>query len=249
MSSQASLDALASERRHNANLLKIIFVGAGFACLGMYIAWAQPKQIDLHVNPDLRAGDSVSVHNGVAQVPPSNVYSFAYYVWQQVNRWQNDGGKDYGMQIYNFQSYLTPSCQAQLQGDMENRSRVGELSMRTRQVTEIPGYGFQEARVIADGTSAWTVLLDMQVMETYRGQSIKDTFIRYPMRVVRYDVDREKNPFRLALDCFGSNRPARIDTKDMEAHSLGNPNSITPATLPHVVAEQPAPSQTPAPAQ
>jgi integrating conjugative element protein (TIGR03746 family) len=225
------LDALAAERAHNARLFRALVVIALVAIVGMALLWARPRQIDLHISPDLRAGDQVSVSHGVAPVPNPNVYSFAYYVWQQVNRWQNDGGKDYGKQIYDFQSYLTPRCQAQLQGDIDNRNRAGELNQRTRQISEIPGLGFQDNRVIGEGPSAWTVLLDMQVTETFRGQAVKDAFIRYPVRVVRYDVDRERNPFRLAVDCFGSNTPARIDIKDS---AVGAAQGVTPAALPSV---------------
>jgi integrating conjugative element protein (TIGR03746 family) len=236
MSSQQSLDALASERQHAATNRRNFLILAIVSVMGMYFAWARPKQLDLHLNPDLKAGDTVEFKYGVANVPSPNVYSFAFYVWQQLNRWQADGSKDYGTQIYNFQPYVTPSCLAQLQGDLENRSHAGELRMRTRQIAEIPGYGYQDARVIPESNSAWTVLLDMQVTEAQRGQPIKDTFVRYPIRVVRYDVDRQRNPFRLAVDCFGANRPARIDLTDGEIKALTKPVTVVPPDLPQTSA-------------
>ncbi|PKO78264.1 MAG: TIGR03746 family integrating conjugative element protein [Betaproteobacteria bacterium HGW-Betaproteobacteria-15] len=238
MSTNQSLDALANERASHANTRRLFLGLTIVSVVGMALLWAKPKEIDLHINPDLRAGDRVTVANGTAPVPNPNVYSFAYYVWQQINRWQADGGTDYGTQIYNFQSYLTPRCQAQLQGDMDARSRSGELRMRTRQITEIPGLGFQDNRVLSEGPAAWTVLLDMQVMETFRGQAVKDTYVRYPIRVVRFDVDRERNPFRLAVDCFGSNTPARIDVKD-SAVSGATAAGMAPAVLPGL-SDQPA---------
>jgi integrating conjugative element protein (TIGR03746 family) len=230
------LDALAASRAHNKQLFSALLVTALVGAVGMTLLWARPRQIDLHINPDLRAGDQVSVANGVAPVPNPNVYSFAYYVWQQVNRWQADGTKDYGQQIFNFQSYLTPRCQAQLQGDINNRNRTGELQQRTRQISEIPGLGFQDNRVIGEGPSAWTVLLDMQVTETFRGQAVKDTFVRYPVRVVRYDVDRERNPFRLAVDCFGSASPARIDITDS---AISSAQGVAPTALPSISNQAP----------
>jgi integrating conjugative element protein (TIGR03746 family) len=236
MSSQQYLDALASEQKRTAAQRRNNLILAVVAVAGMYFAWAKPKELDLHLSPDLKAGDTVEFKYGAANVPPPNVYSFAYYVWQQINRWQADGSKDYGMQIYNFQAYVTPSCLAQLQGDLQNRSNAGELRLRTRQLSEIPGYGFQDARVINESTSAWTVLLDMQVTEAQRGQPIKDTFVRYPLRVVRYDVDRNRNPFRLALDCFGTGRPARIDLSDAEVKALTKPVTVTPPDLPQTSA-------------
>ena len=120
---------------------------------------------------------------------------------------------------------------------MQARSGAGELRSRTRIMTEIPGFGFAPNRVIAEGTNAWTVLLDMQMQESFKGQQIKDVYIRYPMRVVRYDVDREKNPWRLAIDCYGNNRPARLNASEVTAVQKGQqqpslPTDIAPATLP-----------------
>lgn len=239
MSATKYLDALASERAHNATLLRIIFGILLLAAAGIWFAWRQPKNIDLHLAPDVRAGETVRVAGGHSPVPPANVYGFAYYIWQQINRWQSDGSKDYGQQIFNMQYFITPQCQAQLTADMENRFKLGELRQRTRLVTEIPGFSYSENRVVAEGTSAWTVLLDLQVMESFRGQSVKDVFIRYPIRVVRFDVDRERNPWQLGLDCYGSSRPARLNEADLMKQP-GNkqlkvpqlPSSIAPAALP-----------------
>lgn len=227
------LDALASEKAHNAKLLKVIYLVVALGAFGMYLNHSLPKHIELHLAPDPKAGDTIEATNGLTPVPPVNVYGFGYYIWQQINRWQADGSKDYGRQIYDFQAYLTPRCQSQLQADMDNRFKKGELVQRTRNITEIPGFPFSANRVVPDGPSAWTVLLDMQVLEEFRGQSIKDVYIRYPLRIVRYDVDRERNPWRLALDCFGGNRPARLDQRDIQARQMPSaPAGIAPAVLP-----------------
>lgn len=242
MSTTRQLDALAAERAHSRTLRWIIVLVAAIGAIGMYFAHAMPRTLDLHIAPDIKAGDSVRFADGQAAVPEVNVYGFAYYIWQQLNRWQLDGSKDYGQQIFRFQSYVTPNCRAQLQADMQNRHRIGELRQRTRFMSEIPGLGYAANRVLADGPAAWTVLLDMQLIETFRGQGVKDAFIRYPIRVVRYDVDRERNPWRLAIDCFGANRPARLDMRDVQAASAGKadaglPSAVAPAALPRVTDE------------
>ena len=242
--SDTYLDALASERRHNGFLRWIVAAVMGLGAFGIWIAYQVPKNIDLHVAPDMKAGDSVRVVNGESPVPPSNAYGFAYYIWQQINRWQADGSKDYGQQIYNFQSYLTPACQAQLTADMDNRFKAGELRGRTRQISEIPGFAFAANRVIAEGPASWTVLLDMQVTETYRGQPVKDTFVRYPLHIVRYDVDRERNPWRLALDCYGTKRPERLDEDELRA-SLAKKQAPTVRPLPGGIEPSALPRATP----
>lgn len=242
MSSRQHLDALAAARAHNATLRRVIMLVAGMGVVGMYFAWALPKDLELHVATNLNTGDAVHFKGGHAPVPETNVYGFAYYIWQQVNRWQSDGYEDYGKQIYRLQHFITPACMAQLDADLKARHAAGELRGRTRQITEIPGLGYSKARVIADGKgdSAWTVLLDMQLMETFKGAAIKDTFIRYPIRVVRFDVDRERNPWRLAIDCYGSQRPQRLAARDVQAAAAGQnalplPETLAPAALPRAV--------------
>ena len=237
MSSSQHLDALADARRQNARLFMLAVLVGAVGVAGMFFAHNLPRNLDVHLAPDVRAGDTVHVKDGIAPVPDVNVYGFAYYIWQQLNRWQADGAKDYGEQIFRFQSYLTPSCRAQLQADMQDRHNASELRDRTRHMTEIPGFGFAANRVVSDGASAWTVLLDMQLVESFRGQQVKDTYIRYPIRVVRYDVDRERNPWGLAVDCYGSHRPSRLDPQNVKAVSSGAaqpslPKTITPPSLP-----------------
>lgn len=250
MSSKQQLDALAAERSHNATLRKMIVLVALVGGVGMYFAHALPKSIDLHVATDMKAGDTVRFQDGQAVVPDVNVYGFAYYIWQQINRWQADGATDYGAQIFRFQAYVTPSCRAQLEADLDSRYQAGELRARTRQMTEIPGLGYAANRVLPDGQAAWTVLLDMQLMEAFRGQPVKDAFIRYPIRVVRYDVDRERNPWRLAIDCYGSHRPERLDVRDVQDASSGKteaslPSIVTPPALPRTTGDAVDPHATP----
>ena len=59
----------------------------------MWIGWSQaPKHLTVHIPPDLRSGAVLKID----EVPPSNVYAFAFYIFQQLNRWPNDGTRDYG---------------------------------------------------------------------------------------------------------------------------------------------------------
>ena len=167
MSTKDQLDALAAARAHNATVVKAIFVVGALGALGMYYAHGVPKNLDMHLAPNVKAGDSVKFVDGESPVPDVNVYGFAYYIWQQINRWQQDGNADYGKQIYYYQAYITPACRSQLENDMQARSGAGELRSRTRIMTEIPGFGFAPNRVISEGTNAWTVLLDMQMQESF----------------------------------------------------------------------------------
>jgi integrating conjugative element protein (TIGR03746 family) len=210
--------------------ITILSAIAFFAMLG----WrSTPKDFTAHIPPDLRSGATINIGT-TPEVPLANVYTFGLYIWQQVNRWKDDGTKDYAQQIFNMQNYITPACREQLLADMNTKASAGELALRTRTLSEIPGQNYQEKRVTPLGSQAWSVVLDMQLQETSRSVPVKDTYIRYPLQVVRYDVDRELNPFGLAIDCFGNGRPERLDPKGMKFTSAPTPDAggIPPATLP-----------------
>lgn len=194
------------------NLYRLLYGVLAFAALALWFMHDKAANLNLHMAPNLRAGEVVEVRDGVATAPPVNVYGFAFYVWQQVNRWPKDGSRDYGQQIYAMQNYLTPRCHEWLKANMNQKAGSGELSGRTRALHEMLGRGYAPNRVVTHGESTgWTVLLDMQLVETMKGQTIKDAYLRYPVSVVRYAIDLKRNPYQLAIDCNDSSTSQRLD--------------------------------------
>ncbi len=230
------------ESANNALVYGLAWVGI-VGCAGIYFAQKVPHQIDFHMAPNLQPGQVVSVKDGVSPVEKPNVYGFAYYTWQQINRWSKDGAKDYGSQLFAFQHYVTPSCQEYLKSDIKKKSGLGELNGRTRSLSELPGNAFSDARVVPDGANAWTAYLDLQLVETLKGQVVKDVAVRYPVRVVRYEVDLEKNPWRLGVDCGEGTKPQRLQALSSPGAAASAPRPVsvpkTPAdvTLPQVSSE------------
>lgn len=194
------------------------------AALALFALRSAQQDLTLHIPPNLANG--AQIHVGKKEVPHSNVYLFAFYIWQQLNRWSKNGQQDYGAQIYNLQAFFTPACQQQLLNDLSSRANQGELDQRTRSIMEIPGIGFSDSRVAVLSDGSWNVVFDTQVIETSRGIAVKDTFIRYPVHVVRYDVDRERNPWQLAVDCYAAGaKPERLDPKAVEI-AVSNKGSV-----------------------
>jgi integrating conjugative element protein (TIGR03746 family) len=234
--------------------LKFGMVCVVIVALGAYYFQSvTPRSLRVDVPPDLSAGTTVLVRDGVSPVPTANVYSFAHLMWQGINRWASDGAKDYGRQIFHYQHFLTPACQEQLKVDLDRRAKAGELASRTRAMSEIPGQAYSVGRVVAESDNAWLVLMDMQLTETVRGVAIKDAFIRYPLRIVRYDVNRDQNPWGLAVDCFGGNKPERLDPAVVAAGqarlAMATPAPVPvplPVTLPDATnSTHPASTSTP----
>lgn len=180
----------------------------GIAVLMGFGWWDAPRNLTIHNPPDLRSGSTRKWW----EVPPESVYTFSFYIFQQLNRWPTDGEKDYPRTLYKLSAYLTPSCKAELENDYQKRQTASELRSRTRSVFEIPerGYGDNpELRVQVQGRDQWLVTLDLATEEFYGSERVKQAFVRYPLKVVRKDIDPEKNPFGLALDCYDS-PPQRI---------------------------------------
>lgn len=170
--------------------------------------WNAPRNLTIHVPPDLRSG---SVRKWW-EVPPESVYAFTFYIFQQLHRWPTNGEEDYPRNLHSLSAYLTPGCQSFLQSDFAARRDSGELRQRVRGIYEIPGRGFGDnpaARVKTLSNRDWIVTLDVSADEYYGSEQVKRALVRYPIKVVRSDMDAERNPFGLALDCFAS-PPQRI---------------------------------------
>ena len=181
--------------------------------------WSAPKSLTIHVPPDLRSGSTRKWW----EVPPESVYSFTFYVFQQLNRWPTDGETDYARNIYALSPYMTPSCHAFLQNDFILKRDSGELRRRVRGIYEIPGRGYGDdpgARVKIVSDQDWIVTLDIAADEYYGTEQVKRALVRYPIKVARSDIDPEKNPFGLVLDCYAET-PQRIALPESQPASTG----------------------------
>ena len=200
-------------RAHLRSLWTVIAVQV-LVILALWYGWAQaPKHLTVHVPPDLRSG----AVQAAGEVPPANVYAFTHYIFQQLNRWANDGAEDYGQAIFRVSPYLSARYRAQLLADLEMKGRQGELAYRVRGVQEVPGHGYSEERVDVLAHDAWVVWLDLELFESVKGMTVKRTHIRYPIRIVRLAIDPETNPWGLALDGFAAPGPRRLQEDEIES--------------------------------
>lgn len=191
------------------NTLRLVVAALFTLALIMGLGWWNaPRDLTIHVPPDLRSGST----RRWWEVPPESVYAFAFYVWQQLQRWPSNGDEDYSRNIHALSNYLTPACEAFLRKDYERRRYAGELRKRVRGIYEIPGRGYGDnptLRVRTISTRDWVVTLDVTADEYYASEQVKRALIRYPLKVARVDVDPARNPFGLVIDCYES-APLRI---------------------------------------
>jgi integrating conjugative element protein (TIGR03746 family) len=218
-----------NEIEHLKAHIQTLRLGAGLL-FGLAVAmgigwWSSPRDLTIHVPPDLRSGSTRKWWD----VPPENVYAFAWYVWQQLQRWPVNGEEDYTKNIRSLSAYLTPGCKAFLQDDYSVRMKAGELRQRTRGIYELPGRSYGSAptlRVKTISDRDWIVTLDVEANEYFGSEPVKRALIRYPLKVVRSDIDPEKNPFGLVIDCFDG-APERIALPEAAASSPSKPG-MTP---------------------
>ena len=204
--------ALAARDAHITSL-RLALAAMTVALLATGYGWYRaPENLTIHIPPDLRHGST----RPWWEIPPGDVYAFTFYIFQQINRWPANGEEDYQRNISRLRAYLTPSCLAKMNKDWQQRRDRGELRERVRGVYEIPGRGFSADRVEILSRDRWTVTLDMSVDEYYQSEPVKRALVRYPVSVVRQDIDPEHNPWGLALDCFAGT-PQKLEAAPPEA--------------------------------
>lgn len=149
------------------------------------------------------------------EVPAPVIYTFGLYIFQQLNRWETDGEKDYPKKIYQLQGFMTPSCISAFERDMNEKMRKGEIRRRSRMLQEISGRGYHQRRVTTEADNSWHVTFDFNVKETIANHEVKNVNLRYTLDIVRFDVDLEVNPWGLAIECGGDIRPTLLSEDDL----------------------------------
>ncbi len=212
------IDTVRAQNRRLWGLVAGLIVLLAFALYGIH--QARQDLPPVHIPPELRFGATAAWND----VPLPNVYLFTGYIFQQLNLWRADGHKDYGQNIFKLQHFLTPKYRAELEADLAWRAKRGEIQGRIRQLSPLPGQGFEARRVEPLGAGRWRCWVDFAIDETVKGMPVKQTLVRYPLEVVLMDVDPEHNPWGLALDGYGGDGPVRLTEKDRtQAFTRGGP--------------------------
>ncbi|MEW3851954.1 TIGR03746 family integrating conjugative element protein, partial [Pseudomonas aeruginosa] len=123
-------------------------------------------------------------------------------------------------------AYLTPSCRAFLQQDYEYRRASGELRQRVRGIYEIPGRGYGDdpaSRVKMVSDRDWIVMLDVSADEYYGSEQVKRALVRYPIKVVRLDIDPEQVRRNNSLSAASNGREYLISVQRDAGGLFSNP--------------------------
>ena len=73
------------------------------------------------------------------------------------------------------------------------------------------GSSFESVTVKKLSENSWEIDLRMRLLEYRNHEVVKDIDLLYPLKVIRWDISSEKNPYGLAIDGFLS-PPTRLKT-------------------------------------
>lgn len=185
---------------------RFIFIVVGL-CIFFAVGWMRaPSDLTVHIPPDITNGSTFKIN----EIPSSFLYSFSYEVWQEVNYWSEDGSQDYAKNIHTYASYLTPKFQNELLQEYEDLKTAGQVQ-RQRSLQGLAGSTFESSTVKKLSANSWEIDLKVRLVEYRNNQIVKDIEMLYPLKVIRWDISGEKNPYGLALDGFIS-PPVRLKT-------------------------------------
>ena len=200
-----------TQKNSQVTLLQWVLFGAFIVILYlMTLYWDARQEQIFRVPPDLRQGALMRAND----VAPPTVFGFAYYIFQQLHNWPENGELDFGKRIFSLQAFLTPAFRSVLMEEAKMKSNNGELRLRVRKVQEIVGHSFTENRVLIESDNSWVVWIGLEISETIHGKPVKAVFVQYPLRVVRYDVDPELNPWGLAITGYAA-EPIKLTDEDI----------------------------------
>jgi len=204
------MNALEQAKWHIFSLYVIIII-LFFLNLGLVIAWCSTQSnLTIHLPPEIPTS---GLTMKAKAYPKSQVFAFAFYIWQSINHWPNNGAKDYQDTIKQLSPYLTPQFKHNLMEDYNTRFNQGELQDRIRMMQGMNGSAFNPKDVLYLGHGTWLVHLQMRLSEYMNTSAnvIKDTQVMYNLRVVISQKDANQNQWGLALDGFSST-PKRLNT-------------------------------------
>lgn len=193
----ATIDAVEAKNAHIRTMYAVLIVALMFMVF-LWWGWKDsPRWIRVSMPPDLRSGAVLKPDEYNA----ATVAAFTTLYFQEVNRWQEDGEKDFPSVIHRNQAYFTPAYYDSLIEKMNTKHSDGELSGRQRFVIMEEGaqtYNSDSVKTLIDGS--WVVDLQYTLVERMANLEVKRIKIKTPMRVVRLQINPESNVWGLALD-------------------------------------------------
>lgn len=182
-----------NRRRH----LRALQAGLVFLAISQcvaYAGWWHASGVQrLSLPPQLRYG--ATLRSG--EIHPWEVYTFAGYIHQQINNWNEDGGRENRVNIHRLSAFLGPEYKNWLLRQHERYEP--RFRGRQRGISYVPdSYGRNSVQTQDPDT--WHVVLDVRLRDYLESQLYKDIDVRYYLEVAAQDTNPEMNSWGLVLN-------------------------------------------------
>lgn len=202
----SNLDRVLDSKDQTIKSLTLSIFLTGSALLtSIYFQYKSREGITVHYPPDL----SKVTRYRANEIPNHTVFSFTYAVFQKLNTWEHNGETDFPEKINMFRNYMTYEFKRKMDSYAKLKRSKGELN-KVRHFTLYPGRNYTLDRVKKTAEHTWVVYLDALVKEYVNGMHTKVIAVRYPIIVTYYDIDFDKNPWKLAIAGYADKGPRPI---------------------------------------
>lgn len=148
--------SLANAKLMIVSLLGVIVLLISIILFCVYGLIEAPKKMTLHIPPAIPAS---GLNLKVGQIPKATIYSFSYYIWSELQNWNNNGEKDYNNNLKKNSPYLTPAFKNELSKEANILDQQGLLLNHEQSVFGTNTSGFSPTDVHYVGANTWLVHL------------------------------------------------------------------------------------------
>lgn len=187
-------------------------------CLAIWGWHNASKDITVHYPPNMTLATTMKA----GTVPEETVYAFVPLMLQQLNLWENSGDKDYEDNRFRLRQFLTEGYQRQIRDEIEAGLKRGTLSGVKRRMQILPSSFYNDEAVQPIGNH-WLVWIDVELTDSVNNVPVNASVRRLGVRVVRYDINRDANPWQLAIDGIEHDVPllSEKDARRIQAEAGG----------------------------
>lgn len=209
------LDRLIDRKNQTISRLTVLVFFLGTALIvSLFLQYRILQGMVVYYPPDL----TKVIKSKVNEIPNHTIFLFTYAILQKLNTWENNGEKDYFKKISQLKHYMTYEFWRKMLKHADAKRDNGELN-RVRYFTLYPGRTYSLDRVKKLSGMVWLVTIDALIKEYVNGIVTKQIALRYLVTVTHYDVDYDKNPWKLALAAYSDGWPRQIK------YTIGNETS------------------------
>lgn len=199
-------EALANAKLVGLVLLLCFLISMALNGFLGFCLYSVPKKLSIYVPPHI-PDSGLSLKGN--QTSNSQVYSFAYYVWQSIQTWPVNGGDDYKKNLDQFASYITPEFKNVLEDEGKEFYSQGFLYGHQQAMFGAGDSLYKSENVKYMGHGEWLVHLIMRTVNRVSpidqsqafvsSHVVRDAETSYVFKVVKTNYAPDVNHWHLVI--------------------------------------------------